>query len=97
MSHPTNPIENPSCSSAWESLETAILQERFDKLPELFTAKEFAEFSAEPIALIREAIGRGDIVAMRNGGLSYIPKAENERLIRYRLAEDSHARVPTRS
>ncbi len=78
---------------AWQGLQDAILQERFDKLPEVMTALDFAEFSAEPIELIRDAIGNGDIVTTKDGGLVSVPKDANERLIRYRLLEDPAARV----
>ncbi len=83
-------------NAAWRAVEEAILQERFDDLPDLVTAKEFAEFAGEPIALIRDAIRNGDVVATRDNGLSYVPKAPNARLIMYRLREDSRAGIPPR-
>lgn len=80
----------------WQKLQDAILQERFDDLPELMSAMDFAEFAAEPIELIRDAIGNGDIVATKHDGLVAIPKEANERLIRYRLREHPSARVVAR-
>jgi hypothetical protein len=83
----------PSNDVVWMRLQDAILQERFDKLPDLMSALDFAEFAAEPIELIRDAIRNGDIVATKDDGLVAIPKEANERLIRYRLREDASARV----
>ena len=85
--------QTPSDDAAWKNLQDAILQERFDELPELMSAMDFAEFAAEPIELIRDAIRKGDIVATKDDGLVAIPKAANERLVRYRLLEDPSARV----
>jgi hypothetical protein len=86
-----------SGDAAWRILQDAILQERYDKLPDLMSAMAFAEFAAEPIELIRDAIKRGDIVVAKDDGLVAIPKHANERLIRYRLGEDSSARVVERA
>jgi hypothetical protein len=89
--------ETPTAQDiAWQNLQAAIVQERFDDLPELIPALDFAEFSAEPVERIREAIRRGDIVGARADGLVTIPKHENERLIRYRLLEDPTARIVER-
>lgn len=82
-----------SDDDVWQKLQDAILQERFDDLPELMSALDFAEFAAEPIELIRDAISNGDIVATKHDGLVTIPKEANERLIRYRLHEHPSARV----
>ncbi|WP_426516540.1 hypothetical protein ACPPVQ_18225 [Diaminobutyricibacter sp. McL0618] len=86
----------PNNAIAWQNLQDAILQERFDDLPEVITARDFAAFSAEPIELIRDAIKNGDIIATRDDGLVAIPKDANERLIRYRLVEDTAARIVER-
>ncbi len=86
----------PSEMIVWRNLQDAILQERFDKLPDVMTAMDFANFAAEPIELIRDAIRNGDIIATKADGLVGIPKAANERIIRYRLREDPAARVAER-
>ncbi len=88
--------QTTSATGAWQNLQNAILQERFDDLPELISARDFAAFSAEPIELIRDAIRNCDIVVTRDDGLVVIPKDANERLIRYRLLEDKTARIVDR-
>jgi hypothetical protein len=88
--------QQPTDTIAWQNLQNAILQERFDDLPELIAARDFAAFSDEPIELIRDAITSGDIVATRADGFVAIPKDANERLIRYRLLEDTTARIVER-
>jgi hypothetical protein len=89
----TTTQRTPADAAVWQNLQDAILQDRFDDLPELMSAMDFAEFAAEPIELIRDAIRSGDIVATKSDGLLTIPKEPNERLIRYRLREDPSARV----
>lgn len=94
---PQSTLTTRPTSNAWDDLQQAILQERYDDLPDRFTAMEFAQFSAEPIELIRETIKSGEVVAVRDDGQLFVPKADNEALVRYRLTEDSRACVPPRS
>ena len=86
-----------SDDAAWQNLQDAILQERFDDLPELMSAMDFAAFAGESIELIRDAIRNGDIVATKQAGLVAVPKAANEPLVRYRLRENPSARIVPQS
>ena len=87
----------PPDDAAWQNLQDAILQERFDDLPELMSAMDFAAFAGESIELIRDAIRNGDIVATKKAGLVTIPKLANESLVRYRLRENPSARIVPQS
>lgn len=78
---------------AWQQLQDAILVERFDKLPEDLTSREFADLTGSPPAAVRTDMFAGTVESRMIGRRRFIPKEPYRTQIIEQLRTNPRLRV----
>jgi hypothetical protein len=83
---------------AWQQLQLAIAQERFEKVPDVLSAREFAELLGVTLTQVRRSARAGRIQAVRNGDDQSwnILKDQNEEIIRSHFGRKPRTKPATK-